>query len=126
MYIPPVDRMTHTYENITLPQTSFAGGNDRNLAKISKKLRIKWNFELTVFELSVPDVYWHCYRHHHYFFSLTRFPEENSFEDGSFKFVYIVTYVSNMCSSNFIKICQIVLSRNVHYILYNCKLCHIL
>ena len=24
---PPVDRMTHAYENITLPQTSFAGGN---------------------------------------------------------------------------------------------------
>ena len=23
----PVDRMTHTYENITLPQTSFTGGN---------------------------------------------------------------------------------------------------
>ena len=30
-----------------------------NLAKISKKLQIKWNFELTVFELSVPDLYWH-------------------------------------------------------------------
>ena len=27
------------------------------LPKISKKLRIKWNFELTVFELSVPDLY---------------------------------------------------------------------
>ena len=27
------------------------------LAKISKKLRIKWNFELTVFELTVPDLY---------------------------------------------------------------------
>ena len=27
-----------------------------NLAKISKKLRIKWNFELTMFELSVPDL----------------------------------------------------------------------
>ena len=25
---PPVDRMTHAYENITLPQTSFAGGNN--------------------------------------------------------------------------------------------------
>ena len=24
---PPVDRMTHASENITLPQTSFAGGN---------------------------------------------------------------------------------------------------
>ena len=24
---PPVDRMTHTCKNITLPQTSFAGGN---------------------------------------------------------------------------------------------------
>ena len=32
-------------------------GNDRNLAKISQKLRIKWNFELTVFELTVPDLY---------------------------------------------------------------------
>ena len=29
-YYPPVDRMTHTYENITLPQTSFAGGNESN------------------------------------------------------------------------------------------------
>ena len=27
------------------------------LAKISKKLRIKWDFELTMFELSVPDLY---------------------------------------------------------------------
>ena len=27
------------------------------MAKISKKLRIKWNFELTVFELTVPDLY---------------------------------------------------------------------
>ena len=26
--LPPVDRMTHAYENITLPQTSFAGGNN--------------------------------------------------------------------------------------------------
>ena len=26
------------------------------IAKISKKLRIKWNFELTVFELTVPDL----------------------------------------------------------------------
>ena len=30
---------------------------DRNLAKNWKKLRIKWNFELTVFELTVPDLY---------------------------------------------------------------------
>ena len=28
-----------------------------NLAKISKKLRIKWNFELTVFKLTVPGLY---------------------------------------------------------------------
>ena len=27
------------------------------MAKISKKLRIKWNFELTVFELTVLDLY---------------------------------------------------------------------
>ena len=27
-YSPPVDRMTHAYENITLPQTSFAGGKN--------------------------------------------------------------------------------------------------
>ena len=27
------------------------------MAKISKKLRIKWNFELTVFELTVPNLY---------------------------------------------------------------------
>ena len=27
------------------------------LAKISKKLQIKWNFELTMFELTVPDLY---------------------------------------------------------------------
>ena len=32
----------------------FLTWNDRNLAKISQKLRIKWNFELTVFELTVP------------------------------------------------------------------------
>ena len=32
---------------------------DRIVAKISKKLRIKWNFELTVFELTVPDLYMH-------------------------------------------------------------------
>ena len=31
--------------------------NDRNLAKISQKIRIKWNFELTVFELILPDLY---------------------------------------------------------------------
>ena len=37
-----------------------------NLAKISKKLRIKWNFELTVFELTVPDLY--------YFFAF-RYPQ---------------------------------------------------
>ena len=28
-----------------------------NVAKISKKLQIKWKFELTVFELTVPDLY---------------------------------------------------------------------
>ena len=28
----------------------------RNVAKISEKLQIKWNFELTVFELTVPDL----------------------------------------------------------------------
>ena len=27
------------------------------VAKISKRLRIKWNSELTVFELTVPDLY---------------------------------------------------------------------
>ena len=27
------------------------------MAKISKKLQIKWNFELTVFKLTVPDLY---------------------------------------------------------------------
>ena len=27
-YSPPLDRMTHAYENITLPQTSFAGSNN--------------------------------------------------------------------------------------------------
>ena len=26
--------------------------------QISEKLRIKWNFELTVFELTVPDLYY--------------------------------------------------------------------
>ena len=30
--LPPVDRMTHASENITLPQTSFAGGNKDVLA----------------------------------------------------------------------------------------------
>ena len=53
----PMNRMTNWCKNITLPQTSFAGSNDRMLAKISKKLQIKWNFELTVFELTVPDLY---------------------------------------------------------------------
>ena len=28
---PSVDRMTHAYENITLPQTSFAGGNNNQI-----------------------------------------------------------------------------------------------
>ena len=37
-------------------QTSFAGGNNRNLVKISQKLWIKWSFELTLFELSVSDL----------------------------------------------------------------------
>ena len=42
----------------TLPYCNFiVDGNYKNLAKISQKLRIKWNFELTVFELSVPDLY---------------------------------------------------------------------
>ena len=31
MHTPPVNRMTDVSENITLPQTSFAGGNDRFL-----------------------------------------------------------------------------------------------
>ena len=53
---PWTEFLTHATGNITLPQTSFAGGNYRNLAKISKKLRIKWNFELTIFELTVPDL----------------------------------------------------------------------
>ena len=35
---------------------TFLTWNDRNLAKISKKLPIKWNFELTV-----PDLYLHLY-----------------------------------------------------------------
>ena len=26
------------------------------LAKISKKLLIKWNFQLTIFELTIPDL----------------------------------------------------------------------
>ena len=30
---PPVNRMTNRCKNITLPQTSFAGGNKRNLAR---------------------------------------------------------------------------------------------
>ena len=38
---------------------SFLTWNDRNLAKISMKLRIKWKFELTVFELTVPNLYIH-------------------------------------------------------------------
>ena len=29
VWYSPVDRMTHAYENITLPQTAFAGGNNR-------------------------------------------------------------------------------------------------
>ena len=35
----------------------FLTWNDRNLEKISKKLWIKWNFELTMLELTVPDLY---------------------------------------------------------------------
>ena len=35
----------------------FKTWNDRNLAKYLQQLRIKWNFELTVFELTVPDLY---------------------------------------------------------------------
>ena len=31
--------------------------NMNNLAKILKKLRIKWNYELTVFELTMADLY---------------------------------------------------------------------
>ena len=31
--------------------------NQVHHAKYSKKLRIKWNFKLTVFELTVPDLY---------------------------------------------------------------------
>ena len=34
--------------------------NARNLAKITHKLQIKWNFELTVFELTMPDLYVCC------------------------------------------------------------------
>ena len=34
------------------------------LPKFSKKLRIKWNFELTVFELTVPDLYYVTLRDH--------------------------------------------------------------
>ena len=37
---------------------AFQTWNNRNLAKISKKLQIKWSFELTVFELTVPDLYY--------------------------------------------------------------------
>ena len=28
--------------------------------KISQKLQINWNFELTVFELTIPDLYDYC------------------------------------------------------------------
>ena len=35
---------------------AFETWNDRNLAKIWQKLRIKWNFELTVVELTIPDL----------------------------------------------------------------------
>ena len=33
VYIPPVNRMTHRCKNITLPQTSFAGGNKIYICK---------------------------------------------------------------------------------------------
>ena len=36
---------------------AFYTWNDRNQVKISQKLRIKWNFELTVFELTMADLY---------------------------------------------------------------------
>ena len=34
---PTVDRMTHAYENITLPQTSFAGGKNGRVATAQGK-----------------------------------------------------------------------------------------
>ena len=37
----------------------FKTWNDRNLAKYLQQLRIKWNFELTVFELTDPDLYYY-------------------------------------------------------------------
>ena len=37
---PTVDRMTHAYENITLPQTSFAGGNNRKNAYFDGKCEL--------------------------------------------------------------------------------------
>ena len=42
---PPVDRMTHAYENITLPQTSFAGGNYLEVLKNNNHSR---GFQLEV------------------------------------------------------------------------------
>ena len=38
----PVNRMTDACENITLPQTSFAGGNKRDNADLVTYLQPKW------------------------------------------------------------------------------------
>ena len=47
-HIPPVNRMTNRCKNITLPQTSFAGGNYENVVNLSdaKHVRVSRYTEL--------------------------------------------------------------------------------
>ena len=46
---PPVNRMTHTNKNITMPQTSFVGGNkaiiDTDYLKAKHATRLPWHRE---------------------------------------------------------------------------------
>ena len=44
---------------------AFQTWNDKNLAKTWSKLRIKWHFELTVFELAMPKLYFSWLLHLH-------------------------------------------------------------
>ena len=79
----------------------FKHENDRNLAKISQKLRIKWNFELTVFELTVPDLYdFNCFTEQKYFFSFfslfhhKREPTSFHFSfRGKLRYPWVVQYI---------------------------------
>ena len=67
------------------------------MAKISKKLRIKWNFELTVFELTVPDLYM-VEKPYSYYFCLV-FPElPFSFYATFFSKIALHVFLNFICS----------------------------